>query len=77
MAREASAKSLEAKEMEIRRLEDGKKRAADSAATLQQNSQRRVRELEARIDTDRAAFQQERSQWSQLEADRDAACAGP
>ena len=76
MAREASAKSLEAKEMEIRRLKDAKKRAADSAATLQQSSENRVRELEARIDADRAAFQNERSQWSQLEADRDAACAG-
>ena len=73
MSLESTQKNLADKDMEINRLLASKKSAIDSALTLRKELERRVRELESRIDTDRQAFQTERSSWSQLEKERDTA----
>ena len=73
MSLESTQKKLADKDMEINRLLASKKSAIDSALTLRKELERRVRELESRIDTDRQAFQTERSSWSQLEKERDTA----
>jgi hypothetical protein len=73
MSLESTQKNLATKDTEINRLLASKKRAADSASTLRQELERRVHELEQRIDADRQAFQTERSQWTSLESDRDQA----
>ena len=73
MTLESTKKKLANKDTEIQKLTGSKTRALESASTLQHELERRVRELEQRIDTDRQAFQTERAQWSTLETDRDQA----
>jgi myosin heavy subunit len=73
MTLESTKKDLAMKDIEIKRLNESRKRSMDSASTLQSELERRIRELEKRIDADRQAFQTERSQWSSLEIERDQA----
>jgi len=71
MTLESAQKDLAAKDTEINRLLASKKRASDSTTTVREELERRVRDMEQRIDADRQAFQAERSQWTGLEGDRD------